>query len=827
MTGVHINAHEYHLESKSFDPSIVNMGNQGWAWLDESFLTDYRYDAAYGTLDKRLEELREDLPALDFIYLDVYYGGGWAAWHMWNKFHKMGLIHFTEFPGTMEAGTIWTHVANDWTQAPGSGKGDRSQIARFIHYSNKDAFLHEPLLRGTNCDGFLGWHAERDMIQAIQSAFTVNLPTKFLQHFQLLRQEEGKAWFTDGVRTEFDGQSAKIYGVGGKLVNSCRYEKPNTRPVDNLCFIPWVPGQDAKIYHWNDNGGDTTWDAPPTWSNASKAYLYRLTDLGRVFEREVPVVDGKVPLQNIKPKTPYVLYKHAPAALPDMKWGEGGLVQDPGFDSHSFYAWKPDQDTNRVRFENTDFGQTELVIDGSPAASVGQDISGLVPGQTYAASVWFSIKGRRAATLKIESAPEPPSFTDRQAWMLRNVPRSARGQGAPRMFDGDPSTSYISVKPEEANRPVGHNVEAQMNARQADPAIVLGSSNKKTVRGFTITAPPDRGDGTIKTFTAEIKGGGQTESISGALNYDANGRATVNFRRPIPADEFKLVATSVVNDTNTVAIAELDILEVEGNAAKPQKMALGSKTVDSTALINFTDQSSKYERNWHRMKVIFTAPADGRVNLSLQAAAVASGAEVRFDDVRLVKTAISQPPATARNVVLFEDFENVDEGWGPFMYGWKGPMNTHLSEANPPYTKDVIAGHYSLKSRLENSTGMLYRTVPSTLQLKANATYRVSFDVMNDEDNLFALVAGVDTATGEEAVKTQMIEKTPENAHKPFTVTFTTDNRPDWFIGITKILSPEPQPASEEGRRRRAPRRAGTIIIDNLLIEEMSGGARR
>jgi endo-alpha-N-acetylgalactosaminidase len=177
--------------------------------------------------------------------------------------------------------------------------------------------------------------------------------------------------------------------------------------------------------------------------------------------------------------------------------------------------------------------------------------------------------------------------------------------------------------------------------------------------------------------------------------------------------------------------------------------------------------------------------------------------------------------------VLFEDFENVDEGWGPFMYGWKGPMNTHLSEANPPYTTDVIGGRYSLKSRLEDSSGMLYRTVPSTLQLKPNTAYKVSFDVMNDQDKLFAFVAGLDTGSGEEIAKTQMIEKTPENAHKPFTVTFSTDNRPDWFIGITKVLPPEPKLADEEARRRRAPKRAGTIIMDNLLIEEISGGAGR
>jgi endo-alpha-N-acetylgalactosaminidase len=822
LTGVHINAHEYHLESKNFDPRIVNMGAQGWAWLDESYMTDYRYDAAYGTLDARLDALRKDLPGLDFIYLDVYYGRGWPAWHMWNKINSLGLTQFTEFPGTMEAGAVWTHVANDWTQQIG-GKGDRSQIARFIHYSDKDTFQHDPLMRGSNCDGFMGWHAERDMLQTIQSAFTVNLPTKFLQHFQLLKLEKDSAWFSDGIRAEFDGQTARIYGAGGKLINSCRYEKPASRPIDNLCFIPWIPGQDLKIYHWNDNGGNSAWDVPATWVNVRTALLYRLTDLGRVFEKEVPVVGGKVTLQDIKPKTPYVLYREAPSALPEMNWGEGGLVRDPGFDSHSFYAWKPSQDTKNIRFENTDLGQTELVMDGKAASSVSQEITGLVPGQTYAASVWVSVSEKRPVTLKVESAYEIPPFRDRQAWMVRSAPRSVRGEGTGRMFDGDPNTCYRSVNTQEANRPVGHNIAARSNAKPQEPTIELGLDGKNIVSGFTIMAPQGHGDGTIKTYYAEITSGKQKEFVSGTLNYDVNGLATVSFNRSFKAEKFKLVATSVVNDTNTVAVAELDLLGDYGKSPKMTPMTPVSSTVDATEFMNYTDQSSKYLRNWHRMKVVFNAPENGCVKLSLQVDTDEKGTEVRFDDVRLVKTDVSVPPATAKNVILFENFENVDEGWGPFMYGWRGPMNTHLSEANPPYTKDVISGQFSLKSRLEDSPDMLYRTVPATLKLKPNATYRVSFDVLNDQEKLFAFVAGLDTSAGKEVLKTHTIEKTSENTHKSFSTTFKTDSRPGWFIGITKTLSGQSTPNTAGNRRSNS---AGTIIIDNLLVEEITGSGK-
>ena len=62
--------------AKAFHPELVALKKIGWSWLDESYLTDYRYDSAYGTLYPRLEAMRADLPSLDFVYLDVYYGRG-------------------------------------------------------------------------------------------------------------------------------------------------------------------------------------------------------------------------------------------------------------------------------------------------------------------------------------------------------------------------------------------------------------------------------------------------------------------------------------------------------------------------------------------------------------------------------------------------------------------------------------------------------------------------------------------------------------------------------------------------------------------------------
>lgn len=786
QSGVHINAHEYHKEARWFSPDIADLNAIGWSWLDESYLTDYRYDSAYGTLYQRLDAMRADLPWLDFVYLDVYYGRGWPGWRMHTKTNNLGILQFTEFPGVMERAVVWNHVANDWTQAIG-GKGDRSEIARFIWFSQKDTFKHEPLLRGTNSDGFMGWHGERNMLQTIKSAFTVNLPTKYLQHSELVRQEPGQAWFSNGARVESDGTVSKMFGRDGQLINSCRYEKPNTRPVDNLSFIPWNPNTEDKIYHWNDKGGDTTWELPKSWAGRTSAQLYALLYVGRVFDREVPIVDGKVTLTGIYANKPYVLYRDTPPALPDMNWGEGGLVRDPGFDGHSRDAWP--NGAVLVRTE-ADTGQDELVMAGPIAAKVSQTLEKLTPGQTYAASVWVSIEGQREASLIIANAPSTaPPFIDKQQWKATASVKNLGGSSLLKMLDGKPDTNW-------------HSVEAKDDAKLPHQ-VTLAFGRELTLSGFTQTARPDLGNGVIKGFEAAVSSDNQTwtGAATGDFEYNAGSTATVNFTQPVKASYFRLTAKSELNNRPFTSIAELDPIIVSAPAPPAAQRPAQANTINQTRFINYTDQSSKYMRNWHRLQVIFTAPADGRADVVLRAGE--GKAKVSFDDVRVVKTGVSEPPAGAGKVVLFEDFENVDEGWGPFMYGWQGPMNTHFSEANPPYTNDTIQGTFSLKSRQEDSPNLLYRTVPATLKLKPNTTYKISFDYLCDKADCFAFFAGPDAATEFKPADEHVLKDGSWTVQK-FTGTFTTDAQPDWFIAVTKL---------SQGNK-------GTVIIDNLLITE-------
>ena len=794
LSGIHINAHEYHKEAKNFSPDIANLNAIGWSWLDESYLTDYRYDSAYGTLYPRLDAMRADLPWLDFVYLDVYYGRGWPGWRMHSKVNALGILQFTEFPGVMERAVVWNHVANDWTQAVW-GKGDRSEIARFIYYSEKDTFKHDPLLRGPNSDGFMGWHAEHNLLQTVKSAFTVNLPTKYLQHFQLTRQETNQAWFNNGMHTEVDGQAARIFGPNGQLLNSCRYEKPQSRPVDNLTFIPWNPYTEEKIYHWNDKGGDSTWDLPASWGSVKTAQLYRLTDLGRVLEREIPVAAGKITLTGILANTPYVLYRETPPALPDMQWSEGSPVRDTGFDSHSFQWWHATTPAAVIIQNDPNNGQTELVMDNAAPGEVRQGIKGLTPGQTYTASAWVSITGKRDATLAVEpGAPTAPPFMDKQSWKIISSTKSPGSDRPLRALDSDDKTAWQTV----SNTVFPHE-------------ITIGFGKELTLEGFAQTARSDLGNGTIKGYEAwtSLDNKKWMKAAQGEFSYASSARNTVKFDKPVPAKFFRLLATSELKNRPFTSIAELDMLTAPA-AVATDPLKTVANTINRTWLTNFTDASSKYMRNWHRLKATFTAPANGRVELALRAGAGIESAAVRFDDVRLVKTAISHPPKGAKNVVLFEDFENVDEGWGPFMYGWEGPMNTHLSEANPPYTDDTISGQYSLKSRKEASPGMLYRTVPALLKLQPDTTYRISLDYLCDTTDGFALVAGSDGDGREKiAFKTPMGDGSWKV--RKFSTTFTTDDQADWFIGVTKLEK----------------KKSGTIVIDNLLVEDLGTSSAR
>ena len=134
---------------------------------------------------------------------------------------------------------------------------------------------------------------------------------------------------------------------------------------------------------------------------------------------------------------------------------------------------------------------------------------------------------------------------------------------------------------------------------------------------------------------------------------------------------------------------------------------------------------------------MFDVPSGKRsAALTLFASKGSPDSSVMFDDVRVVP-ATRSPKGTH---YYFEDFENLDEGWGPFVYGYNGPCRTHISETHKPYTNDTITGRYSFKTEDEPHVGCVTRTLPSTLKLAPNTWYTLSFDYLVSADDRYKLV---------------------------------------------------------------------------------------
>lgn len=547
--GVHVNVSEVYPEARRYNPDLIlrdARGNPvpGWNGLDQAYKIDKRKDAESGGLYAELDGLHSAMPNLGFLYVDTYWENGWVAYKLASKVNGIGLPLYTEGPMSLDPWTTWAHINSIL----------KSEVMRFIWYGDRDIFADDPLLRTTKRVGFMGFEGGGDFNVFIQNLFSRNLIARYLQHFPVMRWVPGdSAQLDGGVNVVKSGNGTSVTRQGRAVA---MWTGAGTQ---NRLFVPWDPRSESKVYVWDEVGTPQTWTLPPSWSQSGQAYLYRLTDDGRTDETAIPISGGSVTLTVAK-NTPYVLYPTKQPAMAPLAWGAGGLVKDPGFDSHSLGFWKPFGEVTAVQSSDNSVGNARLLISGAGGAMAGvtQEIDGLSPGKTYAASVWVNVHGARQGTIVVQPA------------------------------SGAMVTNFV-------NDHIRH----------------------------TYPSDPRSGSG------------------------------------------------------------------------------------------------------YQRVKVMFDMPAGSSSALiTLRGEKGSPTSSVEFDDVRVVESGRSQDSSKHW---FFEDFENVDEGLGPFA---NCPVaQTHLSEANPPYTTDVIDGKYSLKTR---NKGRVLRTTPSSLRFKPNEQYRLTVDTLTD-----------------------------------------------------------------------------------------------
>ena len=385
--GVHVNATESYPEAKSFSEELVDPAKKGWDWIDASYYIKTRNDATSSNRLNRFKELKDQVPGLDFIYVDVWYGDGWESRQIAKEINGLGWRLETEFPNKFENESTWMHWSADVNYGGEDLKGFNSQIVRFIRNHQKDNWIvGHPLLGGTEIMDAEGWQGHKDFNKMIQTTFEVDLPTKYLQSYEIMKWETDAISFKDTVKV-FKGQD------GQRVITKDDREVLKGKTY----LLPWEPKEETKLYHYNKTGGTTTWKVPKSWQNVTNVKLYELTDQGKLLTKEIAVEQETITIE-AKANTPYVIYKNETIPTLEVTYGEEGVVKDSGFNKKTLESWDVTEGTASVTTNEN--GQNELIIEGPTQTTVAQTITGLKEG-TYAASVNVEVNGKRKALIGI------------------------------------------------------------------------------------------------------------------------------------------------------------------------------------------------------------------------------------------------------------------------------------------------------------------------------------------------------------------------------------------------------------------------------------------
>ncbi|OFI36581.1 endo-alpha-N-acetylgalactosaminidase [Arthrobacter sp. SW1] len=262
-------------------------------------------------------------------------------------------------------------------------------------------------------------------------------------------------------------------------------------------------------------------------------------------------------------------------------------------------------------------------------------------------------------------------------------------------------------------------------------------------------------------------------------------------------------------------------VEIEPGKKRPTTLTVevpGGKsqsiTIDSSNAQNYVAADEKTGTRFQRVRVLVDIPQNG-IRPTVRVTAGEGTAKVRLDDFRAVKTS-----RVATNGVVAEDFENVDQGWGPFVKGNAGGSTdprTHITERHEPFTQkgwhtnvidEVLDGTWSLIAHDENRApnggpGMVYRTTEATVPFQAGRKYRISFDYQNSKDGQYSWMSGYDSPAGPAVTGIQPIAKQTTTAR--FEQILDAGFCGDYFVGL--------QRSGSSG--------GSDFTLDNFLVEDL------
>lgn len=244
---------------------------------------------------------------------------------------------------------------------------------------------------------------------------------------------------------------------------------------------------------------------------------------------------------------------------------------------------------------------------------------------------------------------------------------------------------------------------------------------------------------------------------------------------------------------------------LEGSEGR--KLSISVTTPDGNTVSNYADDftvaygnphNDRFGTFYQRVKLTFTQPEEATTAvIRLEAEGGNEDSFANFDNVRVTPVGRSD----FKGHDFFEDFEHVDQEFGPFVCPTK-MTQSHLSEKNGDVTQDVIDGRYSLKIRGNGNKEQKFnyvRTVSHRLRLEPNTTYTMGMDYMitdvaaNKEilggQPAFVVRVRSDKAAafGDQAgkmVKEVVFHSTVSTPVSTGEITFTTGNYDDYYVDL-------------------------------------------
>ncbi|MGP9538135.1 endo-alpha-N-acetylgalactosaminidase family protein [Brachybacterium sp. AOP43-C2-M15] len=551
--GVHVNATESYSEARAFSEDLLRAPIEpGWGWMNQSYMIDGPKDLGSEAILERFQDFRDESPEnLTFLYMDVYYPSGWEGQRLSQELEDQGWDVSTEWANKMPRSSTWSHWATDENYGGSTNKGLNSQVIRFLDNSRKDVWNPDPLLSNANVQEFEGWTGHQDAGEFFETVWERNLPTKFLQRAEIVSwtaatdEEPGRILLADGTEVTSD-----VTAVSGTEIPTDRTITADGATVyeDGAYLLPWgadeegadgdgagtngaeAVGGGERLYHWNPEGGTSTWTLTDRWSDQSELIMHRLSDDGRVDEVRVPVEDGQVTLET-EAGSAYVL--HPVGELPepvDPQWGLGTAVADPGFFSGTLDQWRV---TGEASVETDEFRNRQAVLEGGADASISQHLhdparpSRHLPAGTWSAWAWVEIEPGQTREVTVSASGGGVTPVEHQAAAGRGVATTIDASTAVNATASDTKHGRhfqrVRVTFESTGAPVALSISA--GAGEAPVRV-----DDVRVVPFTPSADPAPTEETVLFTDFETVDTGYWPFVTGADNIGGDARTQLQER---------------------------------------------------------------------------------------------------------------------------------------------------------------------------------------------------------------------------------------------------------------------------------------------------------